>query len=1791
MINIKCPNKNLPEWKELVDAVGENNAYYLWDQNNGYSLDKAPNGEPSKLFSDLLSYYNGDRNAAIQTKAKVYSEAFKNWFGDWLSHNKTNVSKVVDENGEPLMVYHGTNATFSDFNYKDEREYNPGFFFTSDKKYAESIAQMRGGDTIMPVYLNIKNPVVTDSEIVSKEVEGIFILEGNRSSDGIIGHDLYTGEFDRSTGTEYVVLKSTQIKSVDNQGTFSTQDNNIYLNQSNEPDIKDLLLERCKGLIHKYGANKDLYLTKTKRYDRINQRSIPKDLAELTRTFNSANAQANQLGFELVPSVRGDLKKRLLLRPLNLIDWISQSDTQDMDLEVQEVLNFLSDRFRGLVVHIVPADTVEDGVNAWIDGNEIYLVEGRYNKEIAIEEAIHPFINTLFNTNRELFDSLYSEISINYPKLKAQIERRYSNKDADTRKQELVAQAFSRAFNKEFSNNKPSKLRQVLYQFIEWLRNLFTTDVVSTYGDINYISTAELPKMTLSELVRIVHTNDTFFDVMFEGKFNSLNERQSEQVNKTYNRIQQGLKDRLKSVKRYSTKNPKLWNQLQQLITQLANSEAEQGMLQFLQHISDSIGEAIKFLQRPIDEINAKQIRQLSQDYVGFYKPLLDDILYLIDTTDIFKDLPNYADIQGGAQALATQMNQVYNRFNNILKSKGISELIQYLQQNGTPQEYIDRIINWLDNPNTDSNIFINWFGMASNSSNEIIQVIAKMLNDTMNQTQREVFEKGIRLVDLANKAKSKYGIDVQKLLYEKGKDGKYTGYIVRPINYGQYLKDKKEYLDKLANKLGITKDKEGRYQLPKDENALKKWYEGINKFYAERVNRRYTPEYYDLRNKYLSQKTRDAIDEIQNYIDAIIDGITIDGVQYDNLLTVSEYNQLQQLRKQRKLLANPYNLDGSLKTGDDAIIAKELTKFNEAVSGKITYTPDTKRYEKDRRAVEKKYGKDSNAYKLWVARNTETRWNQAFYDRLNALEREQQSQLYNDLVEKRRQLLSLFKDPKTGIPDTTQMSDRERAMLLQLDKDIDAARTLTEPNPNRTDSFNRFAEIVPTQQYYDDMKRARDAGEQAYNEWFWANHYEDQTGQVREASYYTTLKPKDEVIDQYSETVPTGRYATIDSSSQYFNPEYDTTGPSIQPKKKYYDNSRAYNEIMSKPELKELYEALQDTMREANSFISFLGGAVDGRMPQIPARFMQVMARQDGLLNRLKYMTDEIITTQPDDLDYVEEFSMMPNGDPIKVIPTRFIKMLEDPNNISTDATAAVIAYYSMASNFKNMQNQQDQVELMLNLLRTATIHNRKGVKTPGSSNLYKQAQLLVDRLMYGRNMSPLNINLFGKELNLGKTLNIVLEFIRKVNLSGNIWSIATSFFTDSTYTTLEAKLGRFFDLEDLQFAIGEYARNLPEIIANIGNPVPHNKLMYLMQLNQVVKENQEIFSRLDQSQVLRSINQNFWYAGYTQSDYLVKSHTLLSVYHNYRFVKDRGFMSKSEFINEFYPNNKKEGAAAFKQLKITLYDAYVEQSDGSTTIDDRYKEYITTQLLNKVKNRIDTLSRRIDGTLRDVDKAQVHANSIAQYIVMHKNFMIQGVHDRFKKRQFNLDTGVEEEGYYRSFARFLQNVIGNRHFSIAQLLADYNQLKDYEQYAIRRVLYEMVLITASTSLALAIASLVDGDDDYDNWVTQSITYLALRSAFEFRTMYNPFEFLALIKSPTAAFTWFDNASAFINLFNPLSYFGNGGPFEIIDRGVYKGMPRILRNVIKVTPARSIIEAADPESKRNYLQNQLMNF
>lgn len=104
---------------------------------------KAPNGQHSKLSENhwLL----------------VRTSEFKSWFGDW---ERGEGSQILDQNGEPLVLYHGTNADFDSFRIGpavNGRELGDGIYLATDATIAEKY-----GDRIMPVFCNLRNPFNRD---------------------------------------------------------------------------------------------------------------------------------------------------------------------------------------------------------------------------------------------------------------------------------------------------------------------------------------------------------------------------------------------------------------------------------------------------------------------------------------------------------------------------------------------------------------------------------------------------------------------------------------------------------------------------------------------------------------------------------------------------------------------------------------------------------------------------------------------------------------------------------------------------------------------------------------------------------------------------------------------------------------------------------------------------------------------------------------------------------------------------------------------------------------------------------------------------------------------------------------------------------------------------------------------------------------------------------------------------------------------------------------------------------------------------------------------------------------------------------------------------------------------------------------------------------------------------------------------------------------------------------------------------------------------------------------------
>src|SRR5690554_4610968 len=85
-----------------------------------------------------------DASATDQTQ----TPEFRRWFGD---------SKVVDADGKPLVVYHGTRRDFNEFSPEYAPGWGRGIYFTDNPSATDEFSWGEGG-RVIPAYVRIEDP-------------------------------------------------------------------------------------------------------------------------------------------------------------------------------------------------------------------------------------------------------------------------------------------------------------------------------------------------------------------------------------------------------------------------------------------------------------------------------------------------------------------------------------------------------------------------------------------------------------------------------------------------------------------------------------------------------------------------------------------------------------------------------------------------------------------------------------------------------------------------------------------------------------------------------------------------------------------------------------------------------------------------------------------------------------------------------------------------------------------------------------------------------------------------------------------------------------------------------------------------------------------------------------------------------------------------------------------------------------------------------------------------------------------------------------------------------------------------------------------------------------------------------------------------------------------------------------------------------------------------------------------------------------------------------------------------
>lgn len=344
--------------KMLTDAIQKENAgetgVYYWKKSEARSLFSGSGVQfPGVDIQDGLIHSIFDAGSPVNRKFVEQTETkqFKRWFGD---------SKVVNEEGKPLVVYHATDADFTVFDreklgqYTSENTDNEaaiesakvGFWFSEN-----DLREKTGNKKAMEVYLSIENPMETDLYTMLDVLENMTADEyrAELEEEGYDGLIVTDQEFDNAKS--YVVFKPNQIKSAtDNVGTFDYFNPDIrYSLKETDEDVKKQVeltgeIMRQTGGYRLTEADAERVMRRvTKEFgSQADVSQLTKDFARVMEYARQENADMNQVDNEL----------------LSLADRVLENSAQ-MDTEREQEMKPIREKLRKTAISLTDRQKAE----------------------------------------------------------------------------------------------------------------------------------------------------------------------------------------------------------------------------------------------------------------------------------------------------------------------------------------------------------------------------------------------------------------------------------------------------------------------------------------------------------------------------------------------------------------------------------------------------------------------------------------------------------------------------------------------------------------------------------------------------------------------------------------------------------------------------------------------------------------------------------------------------------------------------------------------------------------------------------------------------------------------------------------------------------------------------------------------------------------------------------------------------------------------------------------------------------------------------------------------------------------------------------------------------------------------------------------------------------------------------------------------------------------------------------------------------------------------------------------
>ena len=1763
-----CPNfankQVKQDFDELTQSLGENLAYYVWNKNNGNSLDKTPDGQKSQLFGDLLSYFNGDRTQAIKAKYLTYTKKFVERFGDWFDQKEPSMS--FDE------IKNVVGDTFKEDTLDDNLSY-----LTDGLQQAKPLGITENVQKYMEQFPDVLNRVVQNTITESKQQ----FIQSQKDDFKQKGKQFTIGDYNESS-KEFNKIKVNQI-----------------VGELQKTLAKHFGLEQVtdkNGIPHFTSKDKQLEVIFVQNIDAQNNA-----VKGVYYASGRLNAAANLIYISLLDGDATTFSHELAHHYVRMF-WgtdLVQSALQSLDNK---------DRKEGWQDRL--EEKLIDAITENVQDSDKTIKRSFWSKLKQLMKKL--FNNITKPTRTHLLNAVTAAFMVNdditntktltrlHERYKQGSDVMYQTKEDESLSKRLISRYKTRLREYEHKSVKNSNVIAQLKNQIEYAKESDTEENIKQFIGI-----------TGREVSKVVN-------FLENGKLNDFIGVDAEQIlaikRDCLGFYKQMIEDILVHLRSYDTDIVDR--------TQIEQQAEEEGLF-----LSDKLKtvpliRAAMTLQNDISQLEilyqqalAEVTKRIIDDYADKYVKLGDRETWKLVAEDWLLKQSINGDI-GGFEAFAGMFSKSSNPVVKVCHSMMCDDEFEVNRATLEKGRLLVKLYNKCKSI-IDELSPVNFFKqfMELDKDGKPTGYFIRNKNYGQFYKDKNAFEQSLR-------DKYKY-TDTDGVV--KSLDVDDRGQTIFPEGYDDleksYLDDLDDWLDEHANRRYTSDYYKEKRSIPYSEQHPNG--HGLSNVTRNEYDR-YQKAINIILDKYDDLSEISDVDQMQ--LDGLYEAkrqLSNHYTQYGVLKTGQDKQIADELtawhkylrdKVQYKPLKEKFNRDRQALVDKYGVYSRQVKTFDKYNS---SYRISTKFYEFINQLLNK--SDDLSVARVRRSDLMNLAKKQGFYN--PDLSRFEGNEDFWANCKETDEELSEEKRNKQQSGNTEKLMKYIQFLDVMYDEDTTyyqylkiKALTIAADKTGHPEFEGMGREQIMEQLFYSKYHYINNKGVSVPLTIF--SYMAPSTARITTPdgeTFYTVEK------------VPSGAYSELDQESEYANSEYDNEDRAyIQPKGRKYDSSERYNKINKDRRLSEFYNALLSIMDEANEMIPSIDATNTYKMPQILGNTISMIMRNGaaGVFNTLGYSIKQgfDITSKDEDIPE-DDFATRPDGTRINNVPIRFVKMLDRPEFISPDLIGSIVQYYQMAKNYQVKTQSAPLIETILEQLQNTNVltkyqeddldNTSKNVsQLKDSKHSAQMVQNLLDIHYYGRQASSGDSN-----KRTSKTAKVVIKSVTKFKrfssmmlLGLNLSSMVMGYLDSSASQLTEAFAGKYSTKADLWFATHEFIKSIPCMIASLGNPNTCSKLTALMQYNALSKSNTETFTKLNHSKIFRFIEEHMLMGGYTLGDYMCNSMLLLQFYNHVKLYNGK-FYTKNQLIQKFIEDGKtqKEAKRAYRTSKYSLYDAY-QFKNGKLSIKPQFEgavkdnsNYTEKMVFKKLKDR----SALYNGILSGLEKNKIQTNVWSSLTILMRTFLAMFIQERFGRSKdfitkenkndpnkikggYNFVTGELQYGLFYQMSNALGK-IGNNLFYLTKLAKDKKNITQDEKYALRKYLIEFYIIGAFTAMFGLLKPAADDDKDKDP-VKQFASLVAVRTFISRTTPIDPRTVLDLLSSASVTKSTIDDATNYFTLMHDLSPFSEYKSTDLIKDGAYKGKPRWFRDVVKPTFVGNLFENATYQgnkSKQKYYYNQ----